>query len=121
MNFFPSSCGAACMSLNHLLAPLLSRSSCVLLRCPQEIHGYGARLAVHVFTAHAGKRPDMGDSSMIDASKYPGAELADTSDLAYKKAKMVWSSSQVRQTGPTKINALSNQELRFAGVTCPEI
>ncbi len=48
----------------------------------------------------------MGDSSMIDASKYPGAELADTSDHAYKKAKMVWSSSQVRQIRPTRINIL---------------
>lgn len=39
----------------------------------------------------------MGDSSMIDASKYPNAELADTSDLAYKKAKKVWSSTEVQQ------------------------
>nr|QOL01142.1 putative extracellular protein CSOL_065 [Pseudococcomyxa simplex] len=32
--------------------------------------------------SYAGEKPAMGDSSTIDASKYPGAELADTSDMA---------------------------------------
>ena len=31
----------------------------------------------------------MGDSSTIVASKYPGAELADTSDMAYVQSTQV--------------------------------
>ncbi|BDA42947.1 probable protein EXORDIUM-like 5 [Coccomyxa sp. Obi] len=37
--------------------------------------------------SYSGARPDMGDSSMIDASRYPNAELADTSEYAYRKPK----------------------------------
>ncbi len=43
----------------------------------------------------------MGDSSTIDASKYPSAELADTSDAAYKKVKYVRDSAQVQYIPPT--------------------
>lgn len=41
------------------------------------------RVTRHVCACHAGSKPVMGDSSTIDASKYPGAELADTSNAAY--------------------------------------
>ncbi|CAL8467417.1 g6955 [Coccomyxa elongata] len=45
--------------------------------------------------SYSGGKPDMGDSSTIDASKYPGAELADTSDMAYVQSTQAFAAGQL--------------------------
>lgn len=63
----------------------------------QQVQAFAEQLSMPLFptqdnscgTCCAGGRPDMGDSSGIDASKYPGAELADTSDMAYHQFAQV--------------------------------
>ncbi|CAL8467418.1 g6956 [Coccomyxa elongata] len=53
--------------------------------------------------SYTGGRPDMGDSSGIDASNYPGAELADTSDMAYHQYAQADAAGQLG--APAKVSA----------------